>query len=212
MNIVMHLREALSDIADIRALLDRNQSFRGFRSVAIGISALFVLTGALVQLQYDVVRNPSAYLDIWLFVALGSLIVTVVEMIVRGRVSNDLGVWKMHGKVVMSLAPSFLVGALVTAVLVLESRHSMVTLSRKNIWLLPGVWAMIYSLGLFSCCNLLHRATRFAAIYFLLSGGLYLLFNWNVREVEAWHMIAIFGMGQFLLAGILFWKVERFNG
>lgn len=212
MVIDMQLREALSDIADIRALLDRNQSFRGFRSVAIGISALFVLIGSFVQLHYEVDRNPSAYLDIWLFVALGSLIVAVVEMIVRGRVSNDLGVWKMHGKVVMSLAPSFLVGALVTAVLVLESKHSMVMVSRKNLWLLPGVWAMIYSLGLFSCCNLLHRTTWFAAIYFLIAGGMYLLFNWNAREVEAWHMIVIFGMGQFLLAGILFWKVERFSG
>lgn len=208
----MQLREALSDIADIRALLDRNQSFRGFRSVAIGISALFVLAGSLVQLQFDVVRNPGAYLDIWLFVALGSLMVTAIEMIVRGRISNDLGVWKMHGKVSLALAPSFLVGALVTAVLVLESKHSLVILSRRNIWLLPGVWAMIYSLGLFSCCNLLHRTTRLAAIYFLVSGGLYLFLNWNVREVEAWHMIAIFGLGQFLLAGILFWKVERFNG
>ncbi len=204
----MQLHEALSDIAEIKAVLDRNQSYRGFRSIAIGISAALVLLGAFVQLHYDITRFPSRYLQVWLCVATASLAVTVVEMIVRGRISNDLVVWKMHGRVATSLAPSFFVGALVTAALVIDTRNTL-TLSRDNVWLLPGVWALIYSLGLFNCCNLLHRTTRFAACYFLISGFLYLVLNWNYRVVEAWQMVAIFGVGQLLLAAILYWKVER---
>ena len=203
----MQLKEALSDIAEIRALLDRNHSYRGFRSIAIGISALFVLIGGYVQLHFDLRLNPSRYLDIWLFVAMGSLVITAVEMIVRGRISNEMAVWKMHGKVALSLLPSFLVGALVTAALVLESSSSAV--DQGNFWLLPGVWALVYSLGLFAVCNLLHRTTRFAAVYFLIAGCVYLVLNWSTRHVEAWHMVAIFGVGQLLLAGILYWKVER---
>ena len=144
--------------------------------------------------------------------SVSSLAVTVIEMIVRGRISNELTVWRMHGRVASSLAPSFLVGALVTAALVLETRHSMLMLSKSNIWMLPGVWSLIYSLGLFACCNLLHRTTRFAAIYFLLCGCLYMLLNWSGRNVAAWHMVAIFGVGQLMLARILYWKVERLRG
>ena len=206
----MQLKEALSDIAEMRALLDRNQAYRGFRSIAIGLSALFVLIGGYCQLHYDLRINPSGYLDIWLCVAISSLIVTTIEMIVRGRISNDLGVWKMHGKVALSLTPSFVVGAIVTGVLVIQSRNDAV--ATENLWLLPGVWSLVYSLGLFAVCHLLHPTTRWAALYFLLTGCLYLILNWSQHNVEAWHMIAIFGVGQLLLAGILYWKVERRSG
>ncbi len=204
----MQLREALSDIAQIRSLLDRNQAYRGFRSIAIGISAVFVLMGSLVQLSADLAHSPSRYLDIWLCVALGSLMVTAVEMIVRGRKSNDTSVWKMHGKLAISILPCFVVGALLTATLVLDSKNPM-HLVRDNLWLLPGSWALIYSLGLFACCNLLHRTTRIAAIYYLLAGCTYLLCNWKTHQISAWHMVAIFGVGQLVLAAILYWKVER---
>ena len=40
----MHLQDALSDIAEIRASLDRNQTYRGFRSMAIGVSACLLYT------------------------------------------------------------------------------------------------------------------------------------------------------------------------
>ncbi|MEM9413293.1 MAG: hypothetical protein AAGA30_19445 [Planctomycetota bacterium] len=205
----MQLREALSDIAEIRAALDRTQTYRGFRSIAIGISALFVMSGAVVQLRIDVTRRPGTYLNTWLCVALASLVVAVIEMIVRGRVSNDLAVWKMHGRVAMSLLPSFLVGALITAVVILDPYRSMVKLNYDNMWLLPGIWSMIYSLGLFASCNLLHRTTRFAALYYLVAGLLYFSLTWRERALEAWHMVAIFGVGQLILAAILFWKVER---
>ena len=164
-----------------------------------------------MQLHCDLHRFPSRYLDIWLCVAIGSLLVTAIEMIVRGRISNDMAVWKMHGSVATTLLPSFLVGALVTAALVVETKN-VVVLEQNNLWLLPGLWAMVYSLGLFAVCNLLHRSTWYAASYFLIAGIVYLIFNWSARSVEAWHMIAIFGVGQLLLAIILYLKVERRSG
>ncbi len=209
----VQLKEALSDIAEIRSHLDRNQAYRGFRSMAIGLSALFVMLGSLFQLgmNVDMTRSPARYLEIWLVVALGSLLVTVVEMIVRGRISNEMSVWKMHGRVATSILPSLIVGALVTAALMFESGfHSR--LARDNIWLLPGVWALIYSLGLFASSNLLHRATRVAAIYYLVTGCGYLYWNATRHQIDAWHMVAIFGVGQLLLAGLLYWKVERTDG
>ena len=205
----MQLRDALSDIADIRAVLDRNQSIRGFRSIAIGVSAGFVLLGSFLQLHLNVHNTPSLYLDIWLCVAIASLLITAVEMIVRGRRSNEFAVWKMHGRVIGSLMPSFLAGAIVTAALIIDLKSNEFRFFRPNMWLLPGIWSLIYSLGLFSCCTLLHRATRWAAVYFFIAGCIYLWGNWSPRTVEAWHMVAIFGVGQSLLAAILYWKVER---
>ena len=209
----MQLRDALSDIADMRAALDRNHSIRGFRSIAIGISAAFVLLGSFIQLHFDINSSPARYMDIWLCVAIASLAITLVEMIVRGRKSNEFAVWKMHGRVIGSLMPAFVAGAIVTAALIVNlDDHSQIDFARPNFWMLPGVWALIYSLGLFSCSNVLHRATQAAAWYFLTAGCVYLWANWSHRTVEAWHMVAIFGVGQCLLAAILYWTVERRHG
>ena len=209
----MQLRDALSDIADMKAVLDRNQPLRGFRSIAIGISAAFVLLGSFIQLHVNLTDRPSYYLDIWLCVAIASLFMTAVEMIVRGRRSNEFAVWKMHGRVIGSLMPSFVAGAIITAALIIDfDAKTKFSFCLRNMWLLPGVWSVIYSLGLFSCCKLFHRSTQVAAIYYLVAGCFYLWANWSTRIVDAWHMVAIFGVGQCLLAAILYWKVERRYG
>ena len=208
----MQLRDALTDISEIRAAIDRNQTYRGFRSAAIGLSAVFVVLGGFAQLHFDLQGDPSKYLDVWLCVALVSMLVTAVEMIVRGRISNDMAVWKMHGKVAITLMPSFLVGALVTAAVALETQRPLALVKEYNLWLLPALWSLIYSLGLFAVCKRLHRMTSIAAMYYLAAGCVYLIFNWTSREVAAWHMVTIFGIGQLLLAVILYWKVERARG
>ena len=210
----MQLRQALSDIAEIRQRMDQAENYRGFRSVAIGVSGVFVLLGALVQAQandtgwlQNTVGNKDGYLRIWLFVALASLIVTAIEMVLRGFVSRKANVWRMHRRLVCLLCPSLIVGAVMTAVICISKEIDDV--STAQYWILPGMWAVVYGLGLVSCCLHLHRSTFWAASYYLIAGGIYFYLNWTTRELAAWHMVAIFGTGQLLLGGLLYWHVER---
>ncbi len=210
----MQLRQALSDIAEIRAKLDRAESYRGFRSVAIGLSSLFVMVGALVQdgafnpgwLEWRL-KAPHGYLRIWLVVALASLVVTATEMLIRGWISGKRSTWRMHGKLMLLICPSFVAAAVLTAVICINRDVSSV--STDEFWLLPGLWSIVYGLGLVSCCLHLHRSTFLAANYYLVAGTLYFYLNWTARELAPWHMVAIFGVGQLLLGGLLYWNVER---
>ena len=210
----MQLRQALTDIAEIRTRMDRTENYRGFRSIAIGVSGLFVLMGSIVQSSLPGegwVRTTfgakDGYLRIWLVVALASFLVTALEMVVRGFLSNRTNVWRMHRRLVLLLSPSLLTGAILTAVVCVNKDVSDVAVNQY--WLLPGMWAVLYGLGLVSCCLHLHRSTFWAASYFLIAGTIYFYLNWTTRELAAWHMVSIFGVGQLLLGGLLYWNVER---
>ena len=82
----MNVQRALSEVAEIRAQLDRTANFRGFRSLATGFSALVVLLGAIVQTAWLDASSSQidVYLSIWLGVAFASSALAGGEMIVRG--------------------------------------------------------------------------------------------------------------------------------
>lgn len=208
----MQLRDALSDLKEIRAQLDRTTGFRGFRSVAVGFSGILATAGAVVQLNWQTGANGNVslieFLVIWGAVAVCSIAAALIEMSIRSVYGSTKLVWKTHKKLAMHIAPSFFVGGILTAA---------VASSAQDIWLLPGIWALIYSLGLFACWQQLPRLTVWAAIYFLVGGtvclGHCMLFrDTSSLQLTGWYMALLFGGGQFLLGWILYWTLERNHG
>jgi len=70
-------------------------------------------------------------------------------------------------------------------------------------WMLPGLWQVIFSLGIFSSCRFLPRLMIAAGAWYLLS-GLTCIALGNSRALAPWTMGLAFGAGQLLVAGILF--------
>ena len=209
----VNIHQALSDIAEIRAQLDRTESYRGFRSTAVGISALMVLAGCWVQ--YVSVAHPALqvdrYLWIWFVVAISSICIAAVEMLVRSRISKNKLVNRIHWSLVSQMSPCLLVGFLLT--LLISDHAIQQDLGEPNLmWALPGLWSMTYSLGLFACLRQFPSDAKWIAWYFLAAGGLLLFLNWQTRIPAGWQMFASFGVGQMMLSFILYWNVERCCG
>lgn len=206
----MNIHQALSDIAEIRAQLERTETYRGFRSTAVGISVVVVLLGA--WLEYAYVSEPTVqidrYLTIWFVVAIASICIAGIEMLVRSRISKNQLVNKMHWSLVSQMAPCLLVGFVLT---LLISDHAFQQPSHEGgmLWALPGIWSMTYALGLFSCQRQFPAQAKGVAIYMLFAGALILAYNWKTRVPDGWEMIASFGVGQLMLGSILYWNVER---
>lgn len=209
----MNIHQALSDIAEIRAQLDRTEAYRGFRSTAIGISVLIVIAGAMAQSVS--VADPNTqidkYLTIWFVVAVSSICAAAIEMSVRSRISKNELVNRMHWSLVWQMSPCLLVGFIVT-LLIADHAFENPSGDRGLMWALPGIWSLLYSLGLFSCQRQLPIQAKYVAIYLLLAGILVLAWNWRTGVPEGWQMIALFGVAHFLLALILYWNVERRGG
>jgi hypothetical protein len=73
--------------------------------------------------------------------------------------------------------------------------------------LLPGLWALFFSLGIFASYRLLPRPTFYVAMYYLCAGTLCLTLG--PRALSPWVMGGTFGLGQLFAAAILYWTLER---
>ena len=58
--------------------------------------------------------------------------------------------------------PCLVAGALVTMVVVRSAPEC--------VWILPGLWQVLYSLGIFASCRLLPRSMFGVAVFYLISG------------------------------------------
>jgi hypothetical protein len=69
-------------------------------------------------------------------------------------------------------------------------------------WILPGLWQMIFGLGVFSSCRFLPRPMVAPGVWYLLTGLISISFG-DGRAFSPWVMGIAFGVGQMLVAGIL---------
>jgi hypothetical protein len=97
--------------------------------------------------------------------------------------------------------PSVGAGGLVTLVLV----HYV----PAAVWMLPGIWQVIFSLGVFSSCRFLPRPMAAAGVWYLLT-GLACIALADSRALSPWAMGIPYGGGQSLVAGILILTAKEY--
>jgi hypothetical protein len=96
--------------------------------------------------------------------------------------------------------PSAGVGGLVTFVLVRFVPGSQ--------WMLPGIWQIIFSLGIFSSVRFLPRTMAVAGGWYLLTGLSCLALADN-RALSPWAMGLPYAAGQLIVAGILLFDSQE---
>jgi hypothetical protein len=202
----VELREALSHIAEIRAKVAATQEFRGYRAVPIAASgALAVLAAAA---QPVLVPNPAAdlsgYLALWLTAAALGATAAGVRIVTRDWLDGPTLNRELTRLAVGQFAPCLVAGALVTLAV---ARHAP-----DAGWMLPGLWQILFALGVFASCRLLPKATALVGVFYLVTGTLNLAFCQGGRAFAPWAMGLPFGLGQFATAGILYWNLERDDG
>ena len=78
--------------------------------------------------------------------------------------------------------------------------------------MLPGVWSVLFSLGVFASLPMLPRAAFSIGLHYLLAGLLCLRFAHGEAALAPWTMTLTFGVGQLLSAVILYCTLERSDG
>ena len=98
--------------------------------------------------------------------------------------------------------PSLAAGAILTVVF-----FKCIT---DQMWMMPGLWAVCFSLGLFASRTLLPHGITIVAGYYLIAGCLDLvLTSDHPHQFSPWAMSLTFGVGQLLCAAVLYWNLER---
>jgi hypothetical protein len=199
----MELHEALTQITEIRLQMARTEVFRGYRAVAAAFSGAVAVSAATVQVL--LVREPeqqiNAYLILWIGAAVVSALSAVLEMAIRARNATSPLTREITLLAMEQFSPCLVAGALVTMVLVRSAPQS--------VWMLPGLWQIFYSLGIFASCRLLPRSIFGVAIFYLITGLSTLALAQGEWALSPWAMAIPFGVGQVLAAAVLYRTLER---
>jgi len=199
----MHLDDALRQIADIRQHMVRSEVFRGCRAVTVGFSGAAGVAGALVQ-PYWVAAPDSdlgRYLALWVGIAATSLVVGGSEMFWRAWRAGPGLAREQTILLMQHFLPALVVGGLLT-VCVARGAPDVA-------WMLPGLWSLLFGLGVFAAHRLLPRQILWVGTFFVVCGFVCLWSGRGESALSPWQMGISFGGGQLLSALVLYWNLER---
>jgi hypothetical protein len=191
------LHRALGDIRNIRRQMAHSTEFRGYGPVTLAATGVVALVAAGIQALW--LPNPEdhirAYIFLWIATAILSASLIGVQTVTRThRIHSGLAD-AMIRMAVEQFLPCVGAGALVTYAV---GRHAS-----WDFWLLPGLWQIVFSLGIFASCRFLPRPVIAVGVWYLLTGFVCLSLG-DARALSPWTMGIAYGVGQLLVAAILF--------
>ena len=190
------LYKALGDIRSIRRQMAHSTEFRGYGPATLATTGVIAVLAASAQAIWlpDPINHIAAYLGLWISTALLSATLTGVQMYTRTRRIHSGLSNEMIRMAVEQFVPAAGTGLLLSIALAL--------LVPGVFWMLPGLWQVIFSLGIFSSCRFLPRPMIIAGAWYLLS-GLGCIVLGDSRALAPWTMGLGYGAGQLLVAVIL---------
>lgn len=197
----MELRDAIDQISTIRTQLAATERLRSLRAIPVALSGLLAVLAAIVQARWiaDPMLVPHQYLALWVGSAvLSGIAATIVVMRRAQRCPSALSVENAR-LAAMQFTPCIVVGAIVT--------WFLATRLPEQLWLLPGLWQLLFGLGNLAAHRLLPAPAIVVGVLFLASGTCCLWFG--ERSLDPWAMGLPFAVGQLSLATILWWHHER---
>jgi hypothetical protein len=196
------LNRALGDISSIRRQVARSTEFRGYGPATLAATGGIAILAATAQTLWlpDPANSIAAYLAIWISTAVVSAGLIGVQMVTRTHRMHSGMADEMIRMAVEQFLPAAVAGALMTLVLAGSVPSAL--------WMLPGLWQVIFSLGVFSSCRFLPRPMAAAGVWYLLTGMACIMLA-NGRALSPWAMGIPYGAGQLLVAGILFFTARK---
>lgn len=190
------LHKALGDISSIRRQMARSTEFRGYGPATLAATGLIAIAAAGAQARW--LSNPSArmpvYLATWITTAMLSAALIGTQMFARTRRVHSGMADEMIRLAVEQFLPCMAAGALLTLVLA--------RFAPSSLWMMPGLWQITFSLGVFSSCRFLPRPMLTAGGWYLFT-GLFCIALGDARALSPWAMGIPYGVGQMLVAAIL---------
>jgi hypothetical protein len=196
------LSQALAEISAIRAQVARGTQFRGYGPASIAASGMLALLVAAAQAFWSKgSHDVTVFLAVWVATAVVSVALVTVETVVRSQRVHRGFASAMIRSAVEQFLPAIIVGLLLTGVLLRAAP--------EELWLLPGLWQLIFSLGVFASCRFLPRQMFAVGLWYLVSGLTCLTISCGTRSLSPWEMGIPFGVGQMLVAMVLHYGFEE---
>lgn len=192
------LDKALADIITIRSQIAAGTAFRGYGPAAIAATGGVALVTAVLQYLWldDPTGHPLTFLFGWAVAAALSALMIWIEMQARSRRHHSGLADAMIHQALEQFLPSGIAGVLLAVVLG--------KFAPESLWMLPGLWQVLVSLGVFASVRSLPRTVAFAGGWYFVAGFVVLLLASQNHTLSPWTMGLPFAIGQSLMAAILY--------
>ena len=189
------LNRALVDIRDIRRQVAQTTEFRGYGPLTLSATAVCALLGGAAQAHWlpEPASHPAQYVGLWLAVGVVSAALIVSQMLTRANRLHSGMADEMVHMAVMQFLPAAAVGAALPFVLL--------RVTPSVLWMLPGLWQIVFGLGVFASCRCLPRPMLLAGLWFLLTGFTCLVLG-DARALAPAAMSGSFAIGMALVAAV----------
>jgi hypothetical protein len=193
----MELQEALTQISVIRRTLDRRAVFRGYGARPMAASAVIAVAAAAGQAMWIPTPGDALgdYLRLWVAAAAAGFLISLFDVWRRYR-HSPLSLWREDAWLALAqFLPCMGAGALVTLAIAKSAPDAA--------WLLPGLWSVLFGLGLFASSRNLPRAMLLVAAWYVSAGCVVMIEFRGASALSPWAMALVFGLGQAGAAAVL---------
>jgi hypothetical protein len=191
------LDKALADILAIRSQIAAGTAFRGYGPATVAATSGIALLTAILQFLWldDPTGQPIAFFAGWAAAALLSSALIWIEMQARSRRHHSGLADAMVQQAVEQFLPAGVAGVLLAIMLW--------KFAPETLWMLPGLWQVLVSLGVFASVRSLPRSIALGGAWYFLSGFTVLLMASQSHLLSPWTMGLPFAGGQLLVAALL---------
>jgi len=196
------LNQALVDIRNIRRQVARTTEFRGYGPLTLSATGAVALLAGVAQSHWipEPATHPEQYVALWLTTGVFCAALIATQMLTRARRLHSGMADEMVRMAVAQFLPAGIAGAILPFVL-LRVPHSV-------FWMLPGLWQIVFSLGVFASCRCLPRLMHLAGAWFLLT-GLACVALGDARALAPVTMSGAYLIGMLLVAVIHYFSAKR---
>lgn len=194
---MINLNDALAEINTIRTEIARSTEFRGYGPASVATSGFIALVVAAFQTYWikDSNHDFRAFFGIWIATAALSLTLTGIETVLRSRRVHTSLANEMIYNAAEQFLPALAAGLMLSVV--------MIGFAPRTVWMLPGLWQVIFSLGVFASCRFLPRQMFLVGMWYLATGLICIAVGREDASFSPWSMGIPFGIGQLLVAVVL---------
>lgn len=192
---------ALEQIEAIHEQLAKGEVYRGWRSAPVAVSGLVGLMAAAWQSGAARPLDPWRFAGYWITVGMVALVAGCSEIAWRYVARATETERRRSRQVIGQFMPALVAGAVATG--------AIMRLSPGLATLLPGLWALLFGVGIFAARPYVPRASGWVGLYYWAAGLILLWSSHSVDTLSPWAVGGTFGVGQLLGAGVLYWNLER---
>lgn len=196
------LNQALDDIRNIRRQVAETTEFRGYGPLTLSATGVIAVIAGAAQAYWipEPARHAEAYVALWLATGAFCAALMVTQMLPRASRLHSGMADEMVRMAVEQFLPAGIAGVILPFVLL--------QVTRGVFWMLPGLWQIVFSLGVFASCRCLPRAMLLAGVWFLLTGFACVAMGDN-RALAPATMSGAYAIGMALVAAIHYFAARK---